>query len=218
MISYLFDPDGILEANLRRAGVRQIVHGPAKIRTGSSASRQLALPLQRLGVEINDYVPKVFPSGQDHEFGRNFLAGMDSPFVALHPGSGSVTKNWPLARWIELGDQLLGSDLQLLIVGGEADQFQLATLQNHWSEARARFANNLSLPHLAAVLADALFVGHDSGVSHLAAAAGANCVLLFGPTDPTVWAPAGENVRVIRAPDSDLTKLPVDAVYAAIAR
>ena len=216
VISYLFDPDNIFEANLRKAGVRQIIAGPATIRAGSLASRQLTLPLQKLGIEIADYAPRVFPSKQDREFARNFLIGLGSSVVALHPGSGSVTKNWPLDLWIELGDELLGQDRRLLVVGGEADQSQLATLQSHWREPQVRFANNLTLPHLAAVLADCVFVGHDSGVSHLAAAAGANCLLLFGPTDPAVWAPEGDNVRVLRAPDSDLTKLTVDAVYEAM--
>lgn len=48
---------------------------------------------------------------------------------------------------------------------------------------------NLPLPHLAGVLEHSIFIGHDSGISHLAAAARANCILLFGPTDPNVWAP-----------------------------
>ena len=216
VISYLFDPDNIFETNLRRAGVSRIIHGPAKVRAGSSAPRQLASPLQQLGIEISDYAPKVFPSEQDRAFARNFLDGPASPVIALHPGSGSAAKNWPLEHWIELGDALLGKDMQLLIVGGEAEQSRLATLQQHWNEPRVRLANNLPLPHLAAVLANSCFVGHDSGVSHLAAAAGANCVLLFGPTDPAVWAPVASNVQVIRAPDCDLTKLSVDAVLAAI--
>ena len=57
----------------------------------------------------------------------------------------------------------------------------------------------LPLPHLAAVLEDSLFVGHDSGISHIAAAVGAQCILLFGPTDPAIWAPANENETVLRA-------------------
>jgi len=62
------------------------------------------------------------------------------------------------------------------------------------------------------VLENTIFLGHDSGISHLAAAAGANCILLFGPTDPAVWAPQNDNARVIRAPDGDLRRLDVDLV------
>ncbi|HEX8078467.1 MAG TPA: glycosyltransferase family 9 protein, partial [Chthoniobacterales bacterium] len=60
------------------------------------------------------------------------------------------------------------------------------------------------------------FIGHDSGISHLAAAAGAGCLLLFGPTDPAIWAPANENVTVLRAPERNLALLDVDTVAAAV--
>ena len=61
-----------------------------------------------------------------------------------------------------------------------------------------------------------ILVGHDSGISHLAAAAGAKCILLFGPTDPAVWAPLNENAQVIHAPEGDLERLDVDLVRAAL--
>ena len=73
------------------------------------------------------------------------------------------------------------------------------------------------MPHLAALLENAIFVGHDSGISHLAAAAGANCILLFGPTDPEVWGPRNENVRVIRAPNGKIGSVAVEAVEEAVA-
>jgi heptosyltransferase-2 len=74
----------------------------------------------------------------------------------------------------------------------------------------------LPLPDLPALLERTIFVGHDSGISHLAAATGARCILLFGPTDPSVWAPLNENARVIRAPDRDLCRLDVDLVRVAL--
>jgi ADP-heptose:LPS heptosyltransferase len=43
-----------------------------------------------------------------------------------------------------------------------------------------------------------LYVGNDSGITHLAAATGVPVLALFGPTDPAVWAPRGANVRVAR--------------------
>jgi heptosyltransferase-2 len=61
-----------------------------------------------------------------------------------------------------------------------------------------------------------LFLGHDSGVSHLAAACGAPCVLLFGPTDPAVWAPPSPRVKVI-GPVGDLNSLAVSGVRQAVA-
>ena len=86
-----------------------------------------------------------------------------------------------------------------------------------WKDKPVRLAWSLALPHLAALFEGSVFVGHDSGISHIAAAVGARSVLLYGPTDPAVWAPANENVTVLRAPDGDLGLLAVDRVIAAVA-
>ena len=62
-----------------------------------------------------------------------------------------------------------------------------------------------------------MFVGHDSGIAHLAAAAGANCVLLFGPTNPDVWAPKIDNVQIVSATNARLSDLGIEQVEAAFA-
>jgi heptosyltransferase-2 len=105
----------------------------------------------------------------------------------------------------------------ILVVSGEADQSQTARLESIWNNRYVRFAKHLPLPRLAAVLEHSIFVGHDSGISHLAAAAGANCILLFGPTDPDVWAPRNENVQVIGAPNGNLNELCLETVLDALA-
>jgi heptosyltransferase-3 len=217
IVSYLCDPDSIFETNLRRSGARKIVHGPGKIEKGSPATRQLARPIEELGLSISDFAPRVYPSGEDRHRAGEFLAGLETPMVAFHPGSGSQDKNWPLQNWIELGNHFLRNFAgSLLIVSGEADEDQIGRLESTWQNPRVRFAKHLPLPNLAAALKNRIFLGHDSGISHLAAAAGAKCVLLFGPTDPDVWAPLNENARVIRAPNGDLRQLYVDPVRAAL--
>jgi ADP-heptose:LPS heptosyltransferase len=81
-----------------------------------------------------------------------------------------------------------------------------------------------SLPDVAAVLSRAaLYLGHDSGVSHLAAAVGTSGVVIYGPTDPRRWRPLGGNLVPIRAqaggPDGiPLTALPAARVIAACRR
>ena len=80
-----------------------------------------------------------------------------------------------------------------------------------------RFAQNLPLPVLGAILAGCrAFVGHDSGISHLAAAAGAPCILLFGPTDPAVWAPANPGVRVLASETGRVEDIALDSVRAMV--
>ena len=217
IVSYLFDPDAVFESNLRRCGVKRFVTGPAKIVAGPHATRQLATPIEQLDLRIRDFVPKLYPSDEDRNCAREFLAHLDSPIIAFHPGSGSAAKNWPVENWGRLGRELLDREDfrgSFLVVSGEADRLQTDYLESMWKTDRVRFAENRSLPELAAILQKTLFLGHDSGVSHLAAAAGASCILLFGPTDAAVWAPLNQNARVLQA--KDLSRLDIDLVRAAI--
>jgi heptosyltransferase III len=103
------------------------------------------------------------------------------------------------------------------VISGEADEAQTDQLEREWKNRDVRFARNLPLPRLAAILERSIFIGHDSGISHLAAAAGANCILLFGPTDPDVWAPRNDNVQILRAPNARLDDLRIEMVEAALA-
>ena len=220
IVNYLFDPDRIFETNLRRCGVPNLICGAARIvENAGHAARQLARPIEQLGINVVDFAERIFPSIEDREFAREFLASVPPPIIAIHPGSGSHNKNWPLENWIGLFSP--GSRFAhlkgLVVISGEADEVQTDQLEREWKNRDVRFARNLPLPRLAAVLERSIFIGHDSGISHLAAAAGANCILLFGPTDPDVWAPRNENVRVLRAPNARLSDLRIKHVEAAFA-
>jgi heptosyltransferase III len=229
IISYLYDPDRIFESNLHRCGLENLLCGPARIIEKSShAARQLARPIEQLGVTVADLAEEIFLAVDNRQFAQEFLRGLSQSIVAIHPGSGSKEKNWSLENWIELvsGKGVsskakgelghIGKQLSLVVVSGESDKAQTAQLECDWKDCAVRFAKNLPLPHLAAVLEHTIFVGHDSGISHLAAAAGANCILLFGPTDPNVWAPRNENVHVLRAQSGRLKDLDIAQVRAAV--
>jgi heptosyltransferase-3 len=220
IISYLFDPDLIFQTNLERAGAENIIIGPGKLNESAHAAWQLAEPVTTaLGLTLSGTHARIYPTAEDRAAAASIIHDLAAPIVALHPGSGSEKKNWPLANWMELGDWLLASTGfggSILVITGEADQAQAAQLRPRWSNPRVRFARNLPLTHLAALLEQTVFVGHDSGISHLAAAAGAKSVLLFGPTNPDVWAPMGENVRVMRAKDQRLESISVDQVARAV--
>jgi heptosyltransferase-2 len=220
IVSYLYDPDRIFETNLRRCGVENLICGPSRIvENAGHAAGQLARPIEELGIKIVDFTERIFPSIEDREFAHEFLTLMPQPIVAIHPGSGSHEKNWPLEKWIGLfsPDSRFADLKRLLVLSGEADEAQTDQLQGEWKNRGARFARNLALPRLAAVIERSIFIGHDSGISHLAAAVGANCILLFGPTNPDVWAPKNENVQVLRAPSGKLNDLQIETVEAALA-
>lgn len=212
VVSYLFDPDRVFDANIKRCGVDAFIACSPKFSGDTHAAAQLARPLERLGLRLRSAAAKLYPNEADRAFAETYLS--HDRVVAIHPGSGSVTKNWAIENWLALADHF--SDTPLLVVGGEADSEQQALMKNALRDREVRFAENLALPLLAALLEKCvLFIGHDSGISHIAAAVSTTCVLLFGPTDPAIWAPANQSVRVIRAPEGKLDALTVEPVVEA---
>jgi heptosyltransferase-2 len=170
------------------------------------AARHFCEPLRTLGLQTDDYCSRLplrepMPP-RNSAPGWPGLGAVDvsGAAVAIHPGSGSPAKNWPAERWLELAGQI--EDPILLVLGeAEHERWSGSLLAQFRAAARESLevADNLPLPVLADALARCrLFLGHDSGVSHLAAALGKPCALLFGPTDPAVWAPQGAQVQVIR--------------------
>lgn len=112
-------------------------------------------------------------------------------YAVIHPFAGSPGKRWPLERFQELARRLAGR-MPVEWCAGPEDEFPGA----------ARFAN---LYELACWLAAArIYIGNDSGPTHLAAAVGTPVVALFGPSDPAVWAPRGPRVAIAAAPSLDM--------------
>jgi heptosyltransferase-2 len=209
VVSYLYDPDGIFAENLRTSGVKRLVEGPSRVTGTSHAIDQLAAPLATLGIPLAGRSTRLAVAS----------AAETRTTLALHPGSGSPAKNWPTNCWRELAERLLEAqpNIRIAIVGGEADAAALQSMRSLTANARVSFWENLPMDTLASRLAgSALYAGHDTGISHLAAATGTPCLLLFGPTDPGIWAPPHDHVRVLRAPAGRLEELSVSTVISAL--
>lgn len=111
--------------------------------------------------------------------------------VVIQPGSGSRSKNWPLRHFEKLAARLESDGHRVAWCMGPAE--------GEWP-SRPDVLPTMSLVELAGLLAGArLFVGNDSGISHLAAAAGCPTVAIFGPTNPTLWGPVGPRVCVVQS-------------------
>lgn len=209
VISYLFDPDGFFRGNLGRAGVETIVSGPHRVDEGGApAARQLAAPLEGLAMFL----------GEGAEAWPRVLwdDGVARDRLAWHPGSGGARKVWDPGRWVEVFVELGVRDLML--VSGEAEDDRIGEVEGLLRGAGIGVepVRGLALCELAQRLRSVgLFFGHDSGVSHLAAACGVPCLLVFGPTDPSVWAPPHPHVAVVRAADGEIESIDGAAVVAA---
>jgi ADP-heptose:LPS heptosyltransferase len=115
-----------------------------------------------------------------------------SPLLWLHPGSGSPRKNWP--GFAELAEHALGAGIQVAASFGAADEAIAEQLERRLPAA-VRRRTGLVLTTLASELERAaVYVGNDSGISHLAAALGVTTVALFGPSSCVAWRPHGARI------------------------
>ena len=148
-----------------------------------------ALPLEGVGIHATDfYLHQVRGIAECRSDGipRIECQVARGDYAAIHPFSGSARKNWPLAKFRALAEKL-ERVMPVKWCAGEEDP----------PLAGAVRIDNLG--ELARWLAKArMYIGNDSGITHLAAAVGTPVLALFGPTDPEIWAPRGPHVRVGR--------------------
>jgi heptosyltransferase-3 len=208
IVSYAFDPERVFHENLRHCSNAQIIVGPHRPNDGTKthASRQLLAPLHDLTDIAFDIQSAFF---EVHRSSSNL--------IALHPGSGSAQKNWPQESWESLLKQLVAAtDYRFLLIGGEAERERWSKLVEMLPANRRELAFDLPLVELARLLKTCrAFVGHDSGITQLAAVLGLDCVALWGPTNESVWKPLGNRTRLLHDPRG-LRFLPVNAVVNAL--
>ena len=199
IVSYLYDPDRIFETNLGRAGARRVVIADGRPPGGEHASKHLSRWLSEAGVTGLIESPALYPSKEDQSEAMRLFPLLDRPTVALHPGSGSPSKNWPVTRFCELAGWLQERGLRVLVMTGPADTDVDTIFWKDRVAAGCTRCRDLTLPVLAAVIQRcAAFVGHDSGISHIAAAVDTPTLAIFGATDPAVWAPRGKRAQVLQ--------------------
>ena len=135
-------------------------------------------------------LPKISPSS-DSLAAVKALTSIDVPPVALHPGSGSNKKNWPVYRFFSVADAIRKKGFRVVWILGPAEE-GLSVPSQDFTFAHQPF------PLLAALLSGCRsFIGNDSGVAHLAAAVGCDTIVIFGASDPRVWAPRGRRVQIL---------------------
>jgi ADP-heptose:LPS heptosyltransferase len=150
------------------------------------------------------------------------LLPVGRPIIALAPTANWQPKVWPAERFAMVFDILARTALPgavPIILGGPgaAEAAMAAPLLAELPEA-IDLVGRLSLPEVAACLERAvLFIGNDSGLMHLSAAAGAATIGLFGPTDAATYAPAGRRAVAVEGTGGSMAAITVEQVVAAAA-
>lgn len=195
------------------------------------AARLLTLP------EDEAPAPYLFTS-DEIEARAEELVGDGGPILAMGPAANWLGKTWPIERFARVAHELLSPEGpmaggRLMILGGPDDIRYVEPLARSMPRDRIiDLTGQVDLLTAHACLRHArLFIGNDSGLMHLAAAAGTPTVGLFGPSDDRLYAPWGPHCRAVRGPrafeqfkevDPGLNQtighmmdLPIDTVVAA---
>ena len=118
--------------------------------------------------------------------------------VVLHPGAGGRRKRWPAERFAMLADRFAAPGYEVALTSGPADEDAVAAVLGGVRNSQLGVLAGRTLDDLAAILARArLFIGNDSGITHLAGLLGTPTLAIFGPFDPAYWAPLGPRVAVV---------------------
>lgn len=173
--------------------------------------------LRAVGVQTPFGVPQLTPQNDARETATAALRDVRQEFVVLQPGGAEnpgatmLDKRWPPDRYSCLARKLSQRGLRPVLTGGPADVELCQAIAADIADLRpVVLAGKLDIMATAAVIEKAcLYVGTDTGVSHLAAAIGAPSVVIFGPTNPLRYAPRGERVKAL-SPAASRTLADVD--------
>jgi ADP-heptose:LPS heptosyltransferase len=184
---------------LRRT--RRAVYSPSRV-----GEHKVIEAARLIGLENEPPAPFIYTDADTDARAAALTAG-SSPILAMAPAANWVGKTWPAERFATLARKLLGSGGELaggrlMVLGSWRDRAAADPVKGAVPSSRLiDLVGDHDLLLLYAVLRQArLFVGNDSGVTHLAAAAGAPTLGLFGPSDERLYAPWGPHARAVRGP------------------
>jgi ADP-heptose:LPS heptosyltransferase len=179
-------------------------------------------PLAPLGVHTADLSPLLVSSESEHAWADEFLRQAMSPeriFLAVHPGAGKRENVWAPERFASVINSIGEmKPLTAVVIEGPRDA---AYVESFRRNCRVPFlvVRRRTIGEVGAVLrASAAVLCNDTGVMHVACAAGATTVAVFGPTEPGRWTPKCDNLHIVRAPGGDLERLSPKEVVSAVAR
>ncbi len=164
--------------------------------------RHLVEQVRACGYPIPDDLPRLLVGGEERRWIRDWLQKnrlINRTGVVVHPGSGGLSKVWPLDRWRVLLQRLAARPGPRTVIAlGPADE-PLAPFAAMLENRGHLIVRHWPVTRLAALLASArLYIGNDSGVTHLAAALGVPTIAIFGPASHAAWHPRGKRVVIVR--------------------
>lgn len=202
IIAYINDPEKIVTEKLKKSGARQVLsYPPFPKDNGLHAVDYTALILKEIGIKVNTPLfPKIHLTKEDLDFATQYISALtENPrVVAIHPRTYG-RKGWKIENFINIGrwieTKLFGKTIW---IAGLAEEEDIDEIKTNFPSSPLLYLNSLS--EVAAVLSlSNLYLGCDTGISHLAAAVDTKVIALFGPTNPRIWGPRGKKVWILKS-------------------
>lgn len=233
-VAWLEDKDGALGVLFQDMGVAR-VHIQSPFSPRLHARHQCDRLLEVLGETVGETPLEGTVRVPSHLLvqGQDILDAMrisrDQPLVLVHPGSGSTHKCLEPRQMALLIERFQQAEMRPFVLEGPADQDAVEQALRVMNQPPL-VLRDLSLSQLAGVLAQiTLYIGHDSGVTHLSALLGIRTIAVFGPTDHHRWAPQGSHVTILRGgpctcetweavkmcPEKPCLHVPIEEILAA---
>ena len=198
----------LLRGRLRSARWQARDYGPHAVEQHFAIAARV---LPRVG-EIPD--AQIWLSDADRHLAAQTLAALPGTRrLVIAPGANWPGKRWPVAHYTALANLLREDFDSLVLLGNAADAADGDRMQAALVLPTLNLMGRTSLIEASAVLeCGTLFVGNDSGLGHLAAAAGIPSVTLFGPGRPARYRPWGSRATLVMAPELVLDRLAPEVV------
>jgi heptosyltransferase I len=160
-----------------------------------------------------DLAPELTLTDEEYKDAQRFLPSTTIPIIGLQPGASHDYKRWDLKNFIAVADQLQQYGCQIVLLGGPEEEEMALQMATQMQTPPLNLTGKTKLRETMSVLANlALFIGNDTGVTHLAAGVGTPTIALFGPTPAHKWGNSGAKHRVLNAVGGDMNEISPEAV------
>jgi heptosyltransferase III len=205
VVAFVNDPEGSLSKNLKAA-----FHGSAVnvFPVFPPEGKDAHIALYMAGAIRDAGLPLEAFTAFDNSFKSPLLKGaslnaIEKDYIVFHPGSGSRKKNYPPAFWLEVIKELKGSGLdchgKFVLLLGPAEEGLYTFFADNLDDTGIEFKVLPEKEELISILdKTSVYIGHDSGITHLAAMMGVHVIALFKASSIERWRPLGPNVRIIK--------------------
>lgn len=148
---------------------------------------------------------------------ENIFPDKNRKIIGFHPGAGKKENMWPTNNFVELISKLhLQYNCNIMLTAGKIDAEQIQIIENELKKSKLNCHTLTELPvkKLGAILSLIdLYITNDTGSMHIAGFADAKMISLFGPTNPSEWAPRGKNKYYIKSKTEKISDITVEEVY-----